>query len=335
VTVIEKTGRRDRRRRRPSRRPFSWRRLGAGVRQHLLDNPIVRKELRGRMRGRRAFVVLTIYLLLLSCFTSTLYYAYASAAQQPYGPDSHLIGKIVFGGVLGVQVLLVIFITPAFTAGAISGERERKTYDLLRATLLPARALVTGKLISALAYVVLLILSAVPLESMAFLLGGVALEEIVISQILLLVTAVAYGAVGICISSRMKTALSATVLSYGFAILSTAGLPLLFALLAPAMSFAGTALIGVQEPHWLIIAVLVYLGGFLLAINPIATIVASELVLMEEQAIFFFKVSFPSSSAPFSDIWLVSPWLVYVIFYSLVALLAYSLSVRWVRKVEQ
>jgi hypothetical protein len=30
------------------------------VRQHLLDNPIVRKELRGRMRGRRAFVVLTI-----------------------------------------------------------------------------------------------------------------------------------------------------------------------------------------------------------------------------------------------------------------------------------
>jgi hypothetical protein len=236
--------------------------------------------------------------------------------------------------VLGVQVLLVIFITPAFTAGAISGERERKTFDLLRATLLSARALVTGKLISALAYVVLLILSAVPLESMAFLLGGVALEEIVISQIVLLVTAVAYGAVGICISSRMKTALSATVLSYGFAILSTAGLPLLFALLAPAMSFAGTTLIGIQEPHWLIIAALVYVGGFLLAINPIATIVASEIVLMGEQTIFFFKVSFPGSSAPFSEIWLVSPWLVYVIFYSLVALFAYSLSVRWVRRVD-
>lgn len=330
--TVTRAGRLDRDSR---RRLFSWRQLSDGLRRHLLDNPIVRKELRGRMRGRRAFVVLTIYLLLLSCFTSILYFAYASAAQQPYGPDSHLIGKIVFGGVLGVQVLLVIFITPAFTAGAISGERERKTYDLLRATLLPARALVTGKLISALAYVVLLILSAVPLESMAFLLGGVALEEIVISQILLLVTAVAYGAVGICISSRMKTALSATVLSYGFAILSTAGLPLLFVLLAPAMSFAGTALIGIQEPHWLIIAALVYLGGFLLAINPIATIVASEMVLMEEQAIFFFKVSFPSSSSPYSDIWLVSPWLVYVVFYSLVALFAYTLSVRWVRRVEQ
>ncbi len=330
--TVTRADRLDRRRR---RRPFSWRRLGDGLHRHLLDNPIVRKELRGRMRGRRAFVVLTIYLLLLSCFTSTLYYAYSSAAQQPYGPDSYLIGKIVFGGVLGVQVLLVIFITPAFTAGTISGERERKTYDLLRATLLSARELVTGKLLSALAYVVLLILSAVPLESMAFLLGGVALEEIVISQILLLVTAVAYGAVGICISSRMKTILSATVLSYGFAILSTAGLPLLFALLAPAMSFAGTALIGIQEPHWLIIAALVYGGGFLLAINPIATIVASEMVLVQEQTIFFFKVSFPGSSSPFGDIWLVSPWLVYVVFYSLVALFAYSLSVRWVRKVEK
>lgn len=329
--TVTKAGRLDR----GSRRRVSWRRLGDGLHRHLLDNPIVRKELRGRMRGRRAFVVLTIYLLLLSCFTSILYYAYASAAQQPYGPDSHLIGKIVFGGVLGVQVLLVIFITPAFTAGAISGERERKTYDLLRTTLLSARALVTGKLLSALAYVVLLILSAVPLESMAFLLGGVALEEIVISQIVLLVTAVAYGAVGICISSRMKTVLSATVLSYGFAILSTAGLPMLFALLAPAMSIVSTTLIGIQEPHWLIIAALVYFGGFLLAINPIATIVASEMVLTGEQTIFFFKVSFPGSSSPYSDLWLVSPWLVYVIFYSLIALLAYSLSVRWVRRVER
>jgi len=301
----------------------------------VVDNPVVRKELRGRMRGRRAFVVLTIYLLLLSCFTSVLYFAYATAAQEPYGPDSYLIGKIVFGGVLGLQVLLVIFITPAFTAGTISGERERQTYDLLRTTLLSARSLVTGKLISALSYVVLLILAAVPLESMAFLLGGVAIEEVVLSQIILLVTALALGSVSIYISSRMKTTLSATVTSYAFAFLSTGGLPLLFIILSPILGFAGSALFGYDEPHWLLLAVLIYVGGFLLAINPIGTIIASEIVLIEEQTVFFFKVSFPTSNAPFSDVWLVSPWLVYVLFYALIALLAYWLAVRRVQRLER
>jgi ABC-2 type transport system permease protein len=320
--------------REPRRRraPIS-KRLGEAFRRQVLDNPVVHKELRGRMRGRRAFVVLTIYLLLLSCLTSTIYLAYASAAQQPYGPDSYLIGKIVFGGVLGVQVMLVIFITPAFTAGTISGERERQTYDLLRTTLLPARDLVTGKLVAALSYVVLLILAAVPLESLAFLLGGVAWEEIIVSQLILLVTALAVGAASTYFSSRMKSTLSATVVSYAFALLCTAGLPILLSMLAPILGFATTAFM--EEPHWLVIAALIYVGGFLLSTNPIATIILSEVVLIEEQTLFFFKVSFPATSAPVADIWLISPWVVYVLSYLLVALLAYRLTVRRVRRTEQ
>ena len=52
------------------------------------SNPLLLKELRGRMRGARAFVVLTVYLLLLSCFTSIIYYAYAASSRGPGGgPD--------------------------------------------------------------------------------------------------------------------------------------------------------------------------------------------------------------------------------------------------------
>lgn len=317
---------------RPAKRPRLWKRLPGAFSRQLLDNPVVRKELRGRMRGRRAFVVLTAYLLFLSCFTSVLYYTYATSAEQPYGPDSYLIGKIVFGGVVGAQVLLVIFITPAFTAGTISGERERQTYDLLRTTLLSASRLVTGKLASALSYVVLLIVAAVPLESMAFLLGGVALEEVVISQLILLVTAVALGAVSTYLSSRMRTTLTATVISYAFAFLSTAGLPLLFMIFLPILGFVSGGLYGVQEPHWLVVVTLIYIGGFLLAINPFSALIASELVLVEEQTVFFFSVAMPVSGSPYSQIWLVSPWLIYVPFFALVALLAYWLTVRRVRR---
>lgn len=306
----------------PRRRPPIWR--------WLADNPVARKELRGRMRGRRAFVVLTIYLLLLSCVTSLLYYAYATAAQELYGPDSYLVGKVVFGGVLGVQLFLVIFITPAFTAGTISGEKERQTYDLLRTTLLSARSLVTGKLIAALSYVVLLILAAVPLQSLAFLLGGVTWEEVLVSQLILLVTTLAIGAVNIYFSSRLRTTLAATVLSYAFVSLSTGGLLILLVILSPFLNYFGFSLFGSRDPHWLLLAVLAYGGGFLLAINPIATIILSEVVLISEQTLFFFKVQLVSNHY----IWLVSPWTVYVVFHLLLAFLGYWLSVRRVRRTE-
>ena len=145
----------------------------------LTRNPVVLKELRGRMRGPRAFIVLTLYLLLMSGFVALLYLVYiASVNSAVSGNSGQLVGKFVFGAVVGIELLLVCFIAPAFTAGAISGERERQTYDLLRTTLLPAQALVLGKLASALSYMLLLLVAAFPLQSLAFLLGGVGPEEV-------------------------------------------------------------------------------------------------------------------------------------------------------------
>ena len=167
----------------------------------LTRNPVTLKELRGRMRGARAFITLVIYLGLMSAFVSLLYALYVSSGSNYYsgynaGPDRQLLGKFVFGAVVGIELLLVCFICPAFTVGAISGERERQTFDLLRTTLLRARALVLGKLVSSLSYAALLLVAALPLQSLAFLLGGVAAEEVAIASVLLLSTAFLYSAAG-------------------------------------------------------------------------------------------------------------------------------------------
>src|SRR5574339_770793 len=81
----------------------------------LRENPVTVKELRSRMRGRRAFVVLTVYLLVMGAFITLVYAAYASSASGPFGPDPREVGKVVFACVVGVQVFLVIFVGPAFT----------------------------------------------------------------------------------------------------------------------------------------------------------------------------------------------------------------------------
>src|SRR5438876_11937537 len=122
----------------------------------LLRYPGVLKELRGRMRGMRAFVVLTVYLTLMSGFVTLLYVLNASWMSNPGSAAGANIGRLLCAGIVGTELFLVTFIAPTFTAGAISGERERQTYDLLRTTLLPARSLVLGKLVSALSYVFLL-----------------------------------------------------------------------------------------------------------------------------------------------------------------------------------
>src|SRR5436190_23766186 len=66
----------------------------------LTRNPVVLKELRGRMRGPRAFIVLTLYLLLMSGFVTLLYVVYtASANSAVSGNSGQLVGKFVFGAV--------------------------------------------------------------------------------------------------------------------------------------------------------------------------------------------------------------------------------------------
>ena len=291
------------------------------------SNPLLIKELRGRMRGARAFIVLTVYLLLLTCFTSIVYYAYQIDVTGYGGrADMAELGKTAFATVVLVEIFMVTFITPAFTAGAISGERERKTYELLRATLLPARKLVSGKLTSALTYMFLLILAAVPLESLAFILGGVVVEELGMALVLLLVTAFAFATIGLFFSSLARTTLVSTVLTYATALLTTIGLPLLLfmlvLLLDPVLMGYGSS-----SPSWIVEAGLMYGAIFLSSLSPLATAVVTKIFLEEENAILYYWYEIDSAHR----IPVPSAWIVYAVFYvglALALLLATVLRVR-------
>ena len=290
----------------------------------LLRNPVTIKELRSRMRGRRAFVVLTVYLLLMSGFITILYVLYSSAASQPYGLDPRQAGKTIFGAVTGIQVLLVVFIGPSFTAGTISGEKERQTYELLRTTLLSANSLVMGKLVSALSYVFLLILAAVPLQSIAFLLGGVSLLELLLTQSLILVSAVGFALVGLFFSAVMRSTLAASVVTFAASLFLTLGLPAAAVVVVPIVGtmISGPATTPLTE------VVLVYVGLALATTNLPATIVISELLLIQEDVLFFSTQTIAGYT-----VYLFSPWTVYLFLSILLSLLLYLGTVRRVRRI--
>jgi len=299
------------------------------LRERLANNPVVLKELRGRMRGNRAFAVLSIYLGLMSLFTMLLYFTYAASTNvDVYGPSGQVVGKIVFGGLVGIELFLVCFIAPAFTAGAISGERERQTYELLRTTLLPARSLVLGKLASALSFIVLMLFAAVPLQSLAFLLGGVALEEVLISLVILLATALASGTAGIFFSTVMRRTLGASVLTYASALAAVLGLPLLMLVFLPVYGIFFSSYSTPPSP--ILQAALVYSFGLLVCLNPLATAFFTETILVNEQSV----LGMPFSLVNGSTIPLISPWIPYTFFCFFFSFILILISIQLVRRRE-
>jgi len=294
------------------------------------SNPLLIKELRGRMRGARAFVVLTVYLLLLSCFTSLIYYAYTANARGPGGGlEMAYLGKVLFASVVMIEIFMVTFITPAFTAGAISGERERQTYELLRTTLLSARKLVFGKLSSALTYMLLLILAAVPMESLAFVLGGVVIEELAVALIVLLVTALAFAAIGLLFSAFLRTTLASTVLSYITALMLTIGLPVLM-LISVALVESLWYDFG-PSASWIAEAALMYLIFFVVSLSPVSAAVATEIMLEEENAMLYFWYDIDSTHR----IPIPASWIIYTVIYLALALVLLLITILRVRQQER
>jgi ABC-type transport system involved in multi-copper enzyme maturation permease subunit len=230
------------------------RRGGGGARRRTVGfmtavRAVMVKELRGRMRGRRAFVVLTIYLLLLGLFSYGVYqFVKQSAANSvvnlggPVGIDpgfrggfdpsvtggsqialSASIGHALFSSLIMLETLLVLVLAPAFTTGAISLEREKQTLELLVTTPVSTLGMVVGKLVSALVYVFLLIIASVPFVSIVFPFGGVGPEDLVRAYLMLFALAFGMGAIGLFVSALVRRTQTATVLTFVLVLSLTLG----------------------------------------------------------------------------------------------------------------
>jgi ABC-2 family transporter len=181
-------------------------------------NPVLARELKQRMRGRHVWLVLTLYLAVLAVILRWVYVA--ASTEDSIGGGVNLLasataGRAIFEWLLFFMLLLVCFIVPGLTAGAISGERERQTLIALQLTLLRPRSIVVGKLLASLAFVVLLIIASLPLMTVPFLVGGVSVGEVVKGLFMVLATAVTLACLTLACSALLRRTQSATVVAYG------------------------------------------------------------------------------------------------------------------------
>jgi hypothetical protein len=145
-----------------------------------------------------------------------------------------------------LELLMICFVAPAVTAGAISGEWEQLTHEMLLTTPLRPASILRGKLISALSYVFLLLFAAVPMASVVFMFGGVAPRDMLKAFVVLSTLAVTLGMAGLFFSTWLKRTVRATVLSYLFVLLLLVGPVFIYA-------FVGV-LRGAEPPRWILVA---------------------------------------------------------------------------------
>lgn len=178
----------------------------------MIFNPVLAKELRDRVRTWRSPLLITIYILVLAGIGG---FAYYTQTRYNYGGTQALrLGLTIFGVLSAAQLFLIAFMTPGMTASIISGERERQTWSLLLVTRLSPFSIATGKLLSAISYIVLLVLVSMPVYSMVFLFGVVALSDLLLVVLISLVTTVTIASIGLFCSALFKRTIIAVVISY-------------------------------------------------------------------------------------------------------------------------
>lgn len=218
-------------------------------------NPVLRREMVERMRGGRTFLILTIYLTLLS---AVLFFAYQVGRENDDPTQAALLGRGIFEYLLFFMLLLVMFIAPGTAASAIAGERERQTLVPLQVTLMSPQRILLGKIYAAVAFLLLLVVATLPLLSVSYLIGGVTMGEVLGGVGAVLFIGLAVGCMAAAISTFTRRVQGATVLSYAVVLVLLLGT--LAAWGAARMFDTSRGVDAANPPSWLLLA------------NPIATV---------------------------------------------------------------
>lgn len=99
-----------------------------------------------------------------------------------------------------VQLFLMCFIAPVFTAAAITQEKDANTFNILLTTPLSSAQIVIGSLFSRIYFVWVLLLAGLPIFCITMIFGGVTIESVFNSFALSASTALLTGSLAILIS---------------------------------------------------------------------------------------------------------------------------------------
>ena len=113
-----------------------------------------------------------------------------------------------------IQLVLVVILTPAYVAGSIADEKDRKTIEFMLATDLRNREIVFSKLLSRLGNMGLLLLTGLPILSILQFIGGVDPDLMLAGFAAIALSMIGIGSLSILLSTLFKRPRDAISLTY-------------------------------------------------------------------------------------------------------------------------
>ena len=175
-----------------------------------LDNPVLQRELLVNLRMPRAFLLLLLYQVLLA---TVVYFAWPKDALVDLTKNPESTSQLVDLFFLG-QYILASLMAPSFCAGAISGEKERMTYEMLLASPIRPESIVMGKLVAALTHLAILIFTSLPIVMLCLPLGGVSFYEVLAAYLALIASVITFGMISVACGSFFPRTSASLVVSY-------------------------------------------------------------------------------------------------------------------------
>lgn len=175
------------------------------------ENPVLQRELLVNLRTYRSFILLFVYQAVLA---AVVYFAWPSENVRldlTENPDQtrNLVDLFFLG-----QYVLASLMAPSFAAGAITGEKERKTYEMLLASPLTPSGIVWGKLVAALTHLAILIFASLPVVMLCLPLGGVSIYEVLAAYLVLFCSVTTFGMISVASGSYFSRTSASLVSSY-------------------------------------------------------------------------------------------------------------------------
>ncbi len=287
--------------------------------------PLLRQHLYSSVRRNRFFWLLFAYLagvgLITLLFSLVVVMGVVATSSEGETTISMLSlfqqGRSFYWFFSVILLLTSMLLAPIGAVGAIAGEREHRTWDLLRTTTLRIRDIVLGKVSATLLTGLIYVMAPLPLLMTSFWLGGVTRTELILTFLLLSVTMLLYIARALFISSLTRKTITAVVIYYG---LNLAAIPLIVALAIAITALVNSLAYGSQLPmqaYWLEV-VMQHGWVILIGANSITAAIATEALGLEQGAWVlhtFDVIERTDGLGPVvGTVTLPSPWITFTIF---------------------
>ena len=173
-----------------------------------IDNPVLGREMRGRLRLRRKGSSQSFFWVAI-VLAAVIFYFYARGLAGIFGgprQDAREFWPLLVYGLL----TLIVLLTPALTATAITSEREQQTWETLASTALSGQEIILGKWLARQTIPVMLVLLACPYLLGCAIRGDMGLWALPATLAFLLITSLFYGALGLLCSYQAKRTVAST-----------------------------------------------------------------------------------------------------------------------------